>query len=82
MVVLGRVELEFSEEFPVGGQDPGLQVVDQDQDVGAGVQRAGPNDSTCSSRSRAITLTCDVDSRAIANEATSLSVRAVGTPSR
>jgi hypothetical protein len=40
LVVLGRVELEFSEELAVVGEDPDLELVDQDQDVGAGVAAA------------------------------------------
>jgi hypothetical protein len=40
LVVLGRVELEFSEEFAVVGEDPDVELVDQDQDVGAGVAAA------------------------------------------
>ena len=40
MVVLGRVELEFSEELAVVGEDPDVELVDQDQDVGAGVAAA------------------------------------------
>jgi hypothetical protein len=40
VVVLGRVELKFSEEFAVVGEDPDMELVDQDQDVGAGVAAA------------------------------------------
>jgi hypothetical protein len=40
LVVLGGVELEFSEQFAVGGQDPDVEVVDQDEDVFAGVAAA------------------------------------------
>ena len=40
MVVLTGVEVEFAQEFAVGGEDPDVQVVDQDEDVGAGVAAA------------------------------------------
>jgi hypothetical protein len=40
LVVLGRVELELSEEFAVVGEDPDVAIVDQDEDVGAGVAAA------------------------------------------
>jgi hypothetical protein len=40
LVVLGRVELQFSEEFAVVGEDPDVSIVDQDEDVGAGVAAA------------------------------------------
>ena len=40
------------------------------------------NDSTCSSRSLAITLTWDLDNRVMPNVSTSFSIRRVETPSR
>ena len=40
LVVLGRVELQFAEEFSVVGEDADVSIVDQDQDVGAGVVSA------------------------------------------
>ncbi len=40
------------------------------------------NAATCSSRSRAISDTCDLDSPVIPNVRTSLSIRRVLTPSR
>ena len=40
MVVLGRLELEFSEELAVVGEDADVEFVDQDEDVGAGVAAA------------------------------------------
>jgi hypothetical protein len=40
LVVLGRVELQFSEEFAIVGKDADVAIVDQDEDVGAGVAAA------------------------------------------
>jgi hypothetical protein len=40
LVVLGRVELQFSEEFAVVGEDADVSIVDQNEDVGAGVASA------------------------------------------
>jgi hypothetical protein len=40
LVVLGRVELEFSQELAVVGEDADVAILDQDQDVGAGVASA------------------------------------------
>jgi len=40
LVVLGRIEVEFSEQFAVVVEDPDVQVVDEDQDVGACVVSA------------------------------------------
>jgi hypothetical protein len=40
LVVLGRVELQLSEEFAVVGEDADVELVDQDEDVGAGVAAA------------------------------------------
>ena len=38
MVVLGGVEDQFAEEFAGGGvDDPDVEVVDEEQDVGSGV---------------------------------------------
>jgi hypothetical protein len=40
LVVLGRVELEFSQELAVVGEDADVAILDQDQDVDAGVASA------------------------------------------
>jgi hypothetical protein len=40
LVVLGRVELQFSEEFAIVGKDADVSIVDQDEDVAAGVASA------------------------------------------
>jgi hypothetical protein len=40
LVVLGRVELELSQQFAVVGEDPDVELVDQDEEVGAGVAAA------------------------------------------
>jgi hypothetical protein len=50
--------------------------------VGTLVQRPGAEVATCSSSSRGITLTCDLDSRVMPTVSTNFSIRRVLTPGR
>ena len=69
-------------DHPAALADLEHQGVGGHERVGPGVQGPVRNSATCASRSLAISLTWDFDSRVIPRDSTSFSIRRVETPSR